>query len=245
MRIDSSICAVVPVYNSASTLTILTAKLQDALSRFRSYRIVFVDDDSSDNSAAVIKELCAAHQHIIGIMLDQNYGQQSAVFCGLSYADTDYTVIIDDDLEQDPADIITLYDAMQKGYDAVYGINAHSAQKGIFRGIGSRLRDRLFQRITNIPQGVKVCSFRILNRKTSDNILKADTRFVYISLELLKYTSNIGNVAVRYNTPVQSHYNALKLMRLLVKMYVYYAPATVFKRFRKKGPCYNIKEIVR
>lgn len=243
-KLNDSICAVVPVYNSQNTLCTVVEKLIDVLACFRKYRIVLVDDCSTDNSFDIIKDLYSRYENIIGIKLSKNHGQQCAVFCGLHYSDCDYTLIIDDDMEHNPADILVLYHEIIKGYDTVYGINDTVGTKGIFRNFGSRLRDRLFDKITDKPKDKKVCSFRIMNKKTVDYVLQANTKFVYISLEILKHTNNIQNVAVPYNPPVQSNYKPIKLILLLLNMYVYYAPAWIFKKLRRKNKCYDIQEIL-
>lgn len=242
-RINKSICAVVPVYNSQSTLPALAGSLIKVLSCFSKYRIILVDDFSADNSFEIIQDLCEKHESIIGIKLSRNFGQQSALFCGLHYADYDYTVIIDDDFEQNPKDIFALFSEIEKGYSAVYGINRQSGKKNFIRRMGTKARDSLFNSITTIPKGIKVCSYRIMTRKTVDNILKAETVFVYISLEILKHTANISNVFVEYDKPAKSHYHVLKLFFLLIKMYIYYADKTFLIKLRKKGKCYDIEKI--
>lgn len=238
--IPCSVCAAVPVYNAGATLFELVERLERTLSRFAEYSILLVDDGSKDGSAELIERLCKTRPHVAGILLDGNFGQQSALLCALRHASADYTVILDDDLEQDPELILTLYGEMQRGYDAVYG-PPESLAKGAFRGIGSRLRDRLFDRITDKPADVRVCSFRMMNRETVERIARADTRFVYISLELFKYTRNVTSVEVPYGVSARSGYSAPRLIALLINMYVYYAPHTVCKFLRKTGPCYKIK----
>lgn len=240
--IDSSICAVVPVYNAEKTLAELVLKLEEVLSRFKDSRIVLVDDGSGDGSAGIMDSLCNDYENITAVRLTKNFGQQSALLCGLKFSQGDYTVIIDDDLEQEPADIITLYEEMLKGYDVVYGVSSGRAEKGLFRRLGSAARDLLFGGITHKPKGVKVCSFRIMSRALVESVLKADTRFVYISLEIFKAAAKARSVEVRYNPSVRSGYRPLALIKLLLKMIVYYAPGPL-KVFRREGVCYQIKEV--
>ena len=243
-RIDDSVCAVVPVYNAESTLQALVDRLERALSVFSAYSIILVDDGSADASRKLIERLCAEHTNVTGVLLSANFGQQSAVLCGLRHAKGNRVAIIDDDLEQDPEDILTLYCVLQKGYDAVYGA-PKSSGKGAFRGLGSRLRDRLFDRITEKPKEVRVCSFRIMTRELAEKISLADTRFVYISLEMLKHTKNVRSVEVKYAPSPRSGYRAARLIGLLVKMYIYYAPKTVWKFLRRRGACYEIERLIR
>ncbi len=242
-KIDDSICAVVPVYNAEATLTELVDRLERALGRFREYSVVLVDDGSTDGSAALIGRLCRERARVTGILLEGNFGQQSAILCGLRHAKGNCAVVIDDDLEQDPADILTLYDELKKGYDVVYGA-AQNRDKGAFRAFGSRLRDRLFDRISQKPADVRVCSFRIMARGLVEKVIRADTRFAYISLEIFKHTRNAKSVELRYAPAPRSGYRAARLVALLLNMYVYYAPKTALGFLRKRGPCYEIKRIL-
>lgn len=242
MKADS-LCVVVPVYNARNTITPLVERLQEVLRGFASSQIVLVDDGSRDGGADVLRALFERYENVTVVFLRGNYGQQSALLCGLCQCRCDYAVIIDDDLEQDPCDIPALYDAIRDGYDVVYGVGA--AEKSAFRSLGSRLRDRLFDRITDKPPGVRVCSFRILNRATVDRIVQADTRFVYISLEILKYTNRIGNTPVGTGGQAPSGYRPLRLMGLLLRMYIYYAPCRLLQLLRRHGACYEIGEVLR
>jgi len=237
----SSICVVVPVYNAGKTLERLSERIADVLSEFRKYSIVFVDDLSSDNSFEIIKSLRERNGRITAVRLKQNCGQQAAVFCGLKFSDADYTVIMDDDLENDPGDILKLYEKAKQGYDAVYGVNAEPG-KGALRGFGSRVREAAITRLSGKRKDKKVCSFRIMTRDVVGKVIEADTKFVYISLEILKHTKNIENVEVDYSQSLRTGYNVCKLTRLLIKMYVYYG--RLLKCLRKKGRCYELDEVL-
>jgi len=241
---NHSICAVVPVYNAEKTLEPLVTCLTETLSTFRAYHIVLVDDKSTDASLEIMHRLHGENPHITAISLARNTGQQSALLCGLRHAECDYTVILDDDLEHSPEDIPKLYERIVDGFDAVYGVNMGAADShGRFRSTGARLRDWLMNRLTDKPRSMKVCSFRMMNRDAVQHVCAADTRFVYISLELLKHTANISNVPVHYNARTSSGYHPLKLAALMWKMIVYYSCSRVLKPLRKRGQGYEIESI--
>ena len=237
---SDSLCVVVPVYNAENTLEPLIGRLQTVLSGFAASQIVLVDDGSTDGSADRLCTLYSRYDNVMVIFLRKNYGQQNALLCGLRECRCDYAVIIDDDLEQDSKDIPLLYDELRKGYDVVYGVGA--ADRGAIRSFGSRLRDRLFDRIADKPKEMKVCSFRIMNSATVDKVAHANMRFVNISLEILKHTNRIGNVTVSPGKRTTSGYRLLRLMRLLIRMYVYYAPCRLLRSLRRRGPCYEVGE---
>jgi undecaprenyl-phosphate 4-deoxy-4-formamido-L-arabinose transferase len=163
--------------------------------------------------------------------------------CGLQYSDSNYTVIIDDDLEQNPQDIIRLYNEIKKGYDVVYGI-IKDDKRTATRDFGSRMRDFLFNTLTNIPRNIKVSSFRIMKREILNKVVKYQTQFVYISLEILKHTNNIGNIdIVKYKESV-SNYNLKKLTKLYFNMVANYSNLNILKKWHKIGKCYKIDTII-
>lgn len=239
---EDSICVVVPVYNAEKTLVRLTAKLTQVLVQFRKYSIVFVDDMSSDNSFEILRRLQVDNTCVTAIRLKRNCGQQAAILCGLRHSDADYTVIMDDDLENDPEDILKLYESAKRGFDVVYGIS-RAMGKGAVRGLGSWVREAAITRLSGKPKGKKVCSFRIMKRDVVSKVSAADTKFVYISLEILRNTKNIENIEVDYSQSHRSGYNVVKLFVLLLKMYVYYG--SVLRVFRRKGSCYETAQILR
>ncbi len=238
MMHNDGISIVIPIYNGSRTLEKLVHEINVTLSDFSSFEIILVDDSSADDSLSIIKKLAAEQDNIIGIALDGNYGQQSAVLCGLRHTSMDYTVIMDDDLEHNPTDIPKLYEEIKKGYSVVYALNSNKTKKSLIRGIGSKLRDKTFNCLTEKPKDIKVCSFRILNRKTVDNVIKANTKFVYISMEILKHTNNMANIEVPYGTRRVSGHSIRKLIKLLLNIIVYYSNFKILRRLRKAGPAY-------
>ena len=156
--IKDSICVVIPVYNAQRTLEELTEKLMCVLSQFSSYKIVFVDDASTDRSFETLRKLKESNDNITAIKLKENAGQQAAILCGLRQSECDYTVIMDDDLENDPGDIMKLYERITQGPDVVYGVCAQPT-KGALRSFGSGFRQALITSLSGKPKQMKVCSF--------------------------------------------------------------------------------------
>lgn len=236
-----SICVVVPVYNAQRTLKELTERLAGALLQFRRYSIVFVDDASTDGSFELLRKLRKSNDNITAIKLKENAGQQAAVLCGLRQSDCDYTVIMDDDLENDPGDIVKLYGRIKQGFDVVYGVCTEPT-KGVIRSFGTRFREALITRLSGKPKDKRVCSFRIMTRGIAEKVTQADNKFVYISLEILKHTKNIDNIEIEYCKSHRTGYHVFSLFALAVKMYVYYGK--FFKFLRKKGSQYEIGEVL-
>lgn len=119
-RTDSpTFSIVIPVYNGARTVGDVVDRVAAALAG-ETYEIVLVDDGSADDSWDVIAQL-ATNKSVRGLRMLKNYGQHAAVFAGLEASRGDWVVTIDDDGENDPAEIPALHRAaLDGGHDLVF-----------------------------------------------------------------------------------------------------------------------------
>jgi glycosyltransferase involved in cell wall biosynthesis len=113
---------VIPVFNEQDSLLPLHQELDRTLKALGlSYEMLFVDDGSTDASAAVLRRLCADDPACRALRLARNTGQTAALACGLHNARGAVVVAIDGDGENDPADIPRLLAKLDEGYDLVSG----------------------------------------------------------------------------------------------------------------------------
>jgi dolichol-phosphate mannosyltransferase len=111
-----SISVVVPLYNEEANLPVLQEELRTALTGL-DYEIIFVDDGSVDRTAERIEP--AGNNRVI--RFEKNAGQSAAIYAGLTAARGATVVIIDGDLQNDPADIPELLAEIARGADLVCG----------------------------------------------------------------------------------------------------------------------------
>ncbi len=113
---------VIPVFNEQDSLRPLHQEIVVALQRLGlSYEIIFVDDGSTDASAAVLRALRAEDPNCRVLRLARNTGQTAALTCGLHNTRGAVVVALDGDGENDPADIPRLLAKLDEGYDLVSG----------------------------------------------------------------------------------------------------------------------------
>ena len=93
---------VVPLYNEEDNVVLLTQKIHDSLIGYR-YEIVYIDDFSKDRTRKTVKDMKDARVHLIE--LKKNYGQSLALAAGIDYANGEYIITMDGDLQNDPSDI--------------------------------------------------------------------------------------------------------------------------------------------
>ncbi|HBI59142.1 MAG: glycosyltransferase family 2 protein [Duncaniella sp.] len=117
------ISVVVPLYNEAESLPELAGWIERVMKEGDfSYEVLFVDDGSTDNSWAVIKQLSAGNPAIKGVSFRRNYGKSPALNTGFERAEGDVVITMDADLQDSPDEIPELYRMiMRDGYDLVSG----------------------------------------------------------------------------------------------------------------------------
>jgi len=154
------ISVVVPVYNSQSSLEELVTRLQSVLPTCSSkFEIILVNDGSTDKSADVIRKLEQLYDFVVPINLMRNYGQHSALLCGIRAARYEVTVTLDDDLQNPPEEIPKLLALLEEGYDVVYGTR-EKEQHGIFRNLASRITKLTLARTMGVGIADNISSFR-------------------------------------------------------------------------------------
>jgi glycosyltransferase involved in cell wall biosynthesis len=147
-KLDLSV--VIPVYNEEGNLGPLHQALTEALDSYE-YELVFVDDGSEDDSREVLESLAAADPaHTLIVELRRNFGQTAAIAAGIDHAQGDVIVTIDADMQNDPADIPTLMEKIEEGYDVVSGWRVNRRDRFLTRVLPSRLANWLISKVTGV-----------------------------------------------------------------------------------------------
>lgn len=116
------ISVVIPLYNEQESLRPLFAQISAAAAALAvEIEVLFVDDGSTDGSWAVVKELSASDQRVRGIRFRRNFGKAAGLTAGFKAARGETVVMMDADLQDDPAEIGNLVAKLGEGYDLVSG----------------------------------------------------------------------------------------------------------------------------
>ena len=158
------IAVIVPIYNSAAILDELIDRLKTTLSSIHSdYEIILVDDRGPQAVWPIILKATQIDERVKGIRLSRNFGQHAAISAGLDYAQADWYVVMDCDLQDSPEDIPLLYnEAIATGVDSVIAKRkSHGSKKR--RKLGSVIFNFILRHLADIPTSEQVGNFRILN----------------------------------------------------------------------------------
>lgn len=194
-----NISIIIPCYNSEKSLTDLVSQLKNELKDF-TIEIILINDASLDNTWSVIQKLQKKHKEVRGINLMKNFGQHSAIICGLNYTSGDYVITMDDDLQNPPEEILRMLEVLkqEEEIDAVIGI-PKEPKKSFIKKIGSNLLNNLSSRILNKPKNLKMASFRAMRKTLVDEIKTNQTTNPAFGSLLLNYTRNIKNIEVKHD----------------------------------------------
>jgi polyisoprenyl-phosphate glycosyltransferase len=159
------ISVVIPVYNEGKPLLILHQRLIKSLTMISDhYEIILVDDRSQDNSWDVMNEIASIDKHVKLIRLIRNFGQHNALTAGIQHSSGDYIVLMDCDQQDNPEDIILLYNELiQKKINIVYALR-RNRQDNFFKKINSIIVNKVFQILSGIKFDPKVGTFRIFKK---------------------------------------------------------------------------------
>lgn len=216
---------VIPVFESAAVV----AKTVDDCRRFFQARgvaheILLINDGSRDESWEVLRVLAEADPNVAAVDLLRNYGQHTAVLCGLQFSRGDWVVTLDDDGQNPAEEIAHLITLAERGHDAVFGVPRVKAH-AVARRLGSRLINALNRRIFGKPKDLVLTNFRLIERRVVDRILAHRTLYPYINGLTVLYARHPANVAVEHRprTLGRSNYGPLKIAEVMARIVFNYS----------------------
>ena len=211
------VSVVIPVYNEEAVLPALFARLYPALDALgTSYEIVFVNDGSTDRSAALLRERFQARPEVTRVVLfNGNFGQHMAILAGFEYSRGSRVVTLDADLQNPPEEIVNLLAKMDEGHDYVGSIR-RDRQDAAWRRWGSRVMNRIRARITRIRMTDQGCMLRAYDRAVVDAVRASREVSTYIPALAYSYARNPVEIEVAHaERPAgESKYSLYQLVRL-------------------------------
>ena len=183
------ISVVIPVYGHQLQLEKLYTRLQNSLlSITEEFEIIMVNDQSPDNAWEVIKQLAKKNKRVRGINLTRNFGQHHALTAGLDHARGDWVIMMDCDLQDQPEEIIKLYNEALKGYDIVYG-QRKQRNDGWIKRFLSLLFYKLLRFMSGIDHDPSIANFGIYSKNVIKSVLEYREQIRSIGM----FLHHIGN----------------------------------------------------
>ncbi len=176
------ISIVVPCHNEAVGISFFIEKINDfiKLSNDYEFEVIFVDDGSLDNTAAIINGWCKTYCWIRLIALTRNFGKEAAMTAGLDYASGDAIVFMDADLQHPPIVISLFLKHWELGAKVVVGKrSSRQTDSKTYKILAERFY-RLHNKISDIKLQEHVGDFRLIDKKVANQLklLRENRRFM-------------------------------------------------------------------
>jgi len=195
----TDLSVVIPVYNEEASLSPLWAELRGVLESLGvAFEVVFVDDGSRDRSAEIIRALRETDQRVRLVRLKANCGETAATDAGFKAARGARVVVMDADLQNDPADIPMLLSHLDQ-WDAVTGWRVdRAAGDNLVRRLSSRVANRTRNWVSDETIQDSGCTFRAFRRECLRELVlyRGFHRFIPTLLKMRGY--RVIEVPVRH-----------------------------------------------
>jgi dolichol-phosphate mannosyltransferase len=175
----SLLSVVLPAYNEELMIAKATRVLGDVLRKSGiSYELILVNDGSKDNTWEEIEKAATRDPNVRGICFSRNFGKESAVFAGLSYASGDAVAVMDCDLQHPPGTLIEMYRRWEEGYEVVEGVKIDRGKESALHRMCAGAFYQIMSKITKVDMQ-NASDFKLLDRKAVDNILLMPERNMF------------------------------------------------------------------
>jgi len=159
---------VVPVFNEVDNLLSLHQAIHNALDGLPNlkWEVILVDDGSKDGSVELLENLCNDDPKFTrAVLLRRNFGQTAAIAAGIDHAQGTVIVLMDADMQNDPADIPMMLEKIEQGYDVVSGWRVNRQDTFITRTLPSRMANWLISTVTGVHLHDYGCTLKAYRRE--------------------------------------------------------------------------------
>jgi glycosyltransferase involved in cell wall biosynthesis len=187
---------VIPLYNEEENVLLLTGKIHESLTGYQ-YQIVYVDDYSTDRTKEVVNGMNDPKVHLVA--LKKNYGQSLALAAGIDYAEGEYIITMDGDLQNDPSDIPRMLAyAVEGDFDVVTGIRQKRKDSPL-KKIPSKIANFMVRRVTKLDIKDNGCALKVFTRDIAKDLNLYGEMHRFITLLAYLEGGRIKQVPVKHH----------------------------------------------
>ncbi len=209
-----SVSVVIPVFRSEKSIALVVRQLAAALPGITdSYEVILVEDNGDDGSWLEIESLAEEYGWVRGFRLMRNYGQHSALLCGIRAANNEIIVTMDDDLQHPVDKVPSLIELLDEGYDVAYG-TPQRQRHSLLRNLASILTKWVLQGAMGAETARSLSAFRAFRTSLRDSFANYNGPLVNIDVLLTWGTTRFIAIPTPHapRTLGKSNYSFSKLV---------------------------------
>jgi len=186
------LAVICPVYNEDVAVPLFFGRIRPVMAQLSGryqIRLVFLNNASTDQTAAAVETVRTAWPETYMISMSRNVGYQASLDCGIRTVDADLYAFIDVDCEDPPEMIPQFVEEHEQGFDIVYGERVDRPEPTALKS-GRKLFYRLLQRFADEEIILDMAEFSLFTREVRDAIIDDRSSFPFIR-------ASIGRVGFR------------------------------------------------
>jgi dolichol-phosphate mannosyltransferase len=207
---------VIPCYNEGRVLSLLRDRLVQSMAAMGvTWEVILVDDGSSDDTLGQIRAMHAGDPRFKVISFSRNFGHQTAVIAGLSYAKGNFVAIMDADLQDPPEFVGACLAKLREGYDVVYAVR-RQRKENFFKRACYAVFYRGLKMIAEVEIPLDSGDFCVMRQQVVAVMRTMPERNVFV--RGLRAWSGFRQIGIEYNRDAraagETKYPFRKLVRL-------------------------------
>ena len=214
------ISIVIPFFNEEANVSAMLENVTSVLSSKYNYEIIAIDDGSTDNTFAQLKEVRKKNPELRIIKFRRNFGQTQAMQAGIDNAAGNIIITMDGDLQNDPADIPNLLAKMAEGYDVVSGWRKQR-KDNILRCIPSKVANFLLQYVTGVKIHDNGCSLKAYDASILKTVRLYSEMHRFIPAFAFLRGARVGELVVKHHPRTRgvSKYGFSRIWKVLIDLF--------------------------
>lgn len=171
------ISIVIPLFNEEENVRALYSELQRVTAEaFIDVELIFVDDGSTDGSAAAVRELHDRDPRVKLISFSRNFGKQTGIYAGLEAATGDAVIVMDADLQHPPGVVPQLVASWKEGHEVVFAVQERNEGASWLGRWCSGVFSRIFATFVQLPRQPHASDFLIMDRAVVNEVVRVRER---------------------------------------------------------------------
>ncbi len=175
-----SVTAIVACYKDNQAIPIMHERLAAIFQKLKiEYEIIFVNDNSPDDSEEDIRAISRRDRRVIGISHSRNFGSQSAFRSGMEISSKNACVLLDGDLQDPPELIEQFVEQWRAGYDVVYGRRV-KREAPLHMQFAYKLFYRVFDKFSYLSIPHDAGDFSLMDKRVVECVLQFPERDLFL-----------------------------------------------------------------
>ncbi|MCI9197113.1 MAG: glycosyltransferase family 2 protein [Lachnospiraceae bacterium] len=188
---------IIPSYNEEAMIDKAAFVIHDLLEASGIiHELLFIDDGSKDETWKEIQTVSENLFVVRGLHLSRNFGKESAIYAGLSYAEGSCCVVIDCDLQHPPEKIVEMYRLWEDGYEIVEAVKSDRGKESFFHSFCANSFYRVISGVTHIDMR-HASDFKLLDSKAVKVLLDMKERNSFF--RALSYWIGFKTVQIQFD----------------------------------------------